>query len=369
MTDNIAGKTIVITGASSGMGAAAAGYLAAKGANVVLGARRSDRIEAIAAELNAAGHKVTAVVTDVTSQEDLRRLVDTPVESYGRIDVLTNKAGVMPLSPKPTKERMTTVNLLAAATLTLATIASSPAFSQQGSTMTSSSSVSSDDIRSVSPALARYEKEDVIDGLWSRPQLSVRDRSVVTVAILVASSQTADLPHYMNLALDNDVTPKELSEVITHLAFYAGWTKAMSAVAVAHDIFTERKIGADQLPEASPALMPLNQEGEAARQNAVQGLLGDAAPGLTDFTTDPLFKDVWLRPDLSPRDRSLVTITTLMANGQVAQLAGHLNRAFDNGLTPEQASEVVTQIAFYAGWPNAFSAGPVVTEMLKKRQQ
>ena len=261
------------------------------------------------------------------------------------------------------------MNLLAAATLTLATIASSPAFSQQGSTMTSSSSVSSDDIRSVSPALARYETEDVIDGLWSRPQLSVRDRSVVTVAILVARSQTAGLPHYMKLALDNDVTPKELSEAITHLAFYAGWTKAMSAVAVAHDIFTERKIGADQLPEASPALMPLNQEGEAARQNAVQGLLGDASPGLTNFTTDPLFKDVWLRPDLSPRDRSLVTITTLMANGQVAQLAGHLNRAFDNGLTPEQAGEVVTHIAFYAGWPNAFSAGPVVTEVLKKRQQ
>lgn len=104
MTDNIAGKTIVITGASSGMGAAAAGYLAAKGANVVLGARRSNRIEAIAAELNAAGHKATAVVTDVTSQEDLRRLVDTPVESYGRIDVLTNKAGSCRCRQSPPKK-------------------------------------------------------------------------------------------------------------------------------------------------------------------------------------------------------------------------------------------------------------------------
>ncbi|KKX25657.1 carboxymuconolactone decarboxylase family protein [Rhizobium sp. LC145] len=264
---------------------------------------------------------------------------------------------------------MTPVKLLAAATLTLATIASSPASSQQSSTMTRSTSVSSNDIRSVSPVLGRYEKEDVVEGLWARPQLSVRDRSVVTVAILVARSQAADLPLYMNLALDNGVTPKELSEIITHLAFYAGWTNATSAVAVAHDIFAERNIGADQLPEASPDLMPLNQEGEAERQKAVQGLLGDASPGLADFTTDPLFKDVWLRPDLSPRDRSLATITSLMANGQVAQLAGHLNRALDNGLTPEQAGEVVTQIAFYAGWPNAFSAGPVVAEVLKKRRQ
>jgi 4-carboxymuconolactone decarboxylase len=98
-------------------------------------------------------------------------------------------------------------------------------------------------------------------------------------------------------------------------------------------------------------------------------LLGTASPGLDQFTTDPLFKDVWLRPDLSPRDRSLVTITSLMANGQVAQLAGHLNRALNNGLTQEQAGEVITQIAFYAGWPNAFSAGPVAAEVFRSRSK
>lgn len=99
MTDNIAGKTIAITGASSGMGAAAARHLAAKGANVVLGARRADRINALAAEITDAGGKATSVATDVTRQHDLRRLVDTAVEIYGRIDVLINNAGIMPLSP------------------------------------------------------------------------------------------------------------------------------------------------------------------------------------------------------------------------------------------------------------------------------
>jgi NADP-dependent 3-hydroxy acid dehydrogenase YdfG len=99
MTDNIAGKTIVITGASSGMGAAAARHLASKGANVVLGARRVDRIDALAAEINDAGGKATSVATDVTRQDDLRKLVDTAVETYGRIDVLINNAGIMPLSP------------------------------------------------------------------------------------------------------------------------------------------------------------------------------------------------------------------------------------------------------------------------------
>jgi NADP-dependent 3-hydroxy acid dehydrogenase YdfG len=99
MTDNLADKVIVITGASSGMGAAAARHLAAKGASVVLGARRADRIEALAAEITEEGGKATAVVTDVTKREDLQKLVDTAVETYGRIDVLINNAGVMPLSP------------------------------------------------------------------------------------------------------------------------------------------------------------------------------------------------------------------------------------------------------------------------------
>lgn len=259
------------------------------------------------------------------------------------------------------------MKLLAAAALGIATIATSPTFAQQSSTMTRSTIVPTEAIQRVSPALGRYEQEDVVDGLWKRPQLSARDRSIVTVSILVARSQTSELAHYIGLALDSGVTPKELSEVITHLAFYAGWTNAMSAVAIASDVFEARNIGADQLPAATPEFLPLNEQGEATRQASVQGLLGDAVPGLAQFTTDPLFRDVWLRPDLALRDRSLVTISSLMANGQVAQLAGHLNRALDNGLTPEQAGEVVTQVAFYAGWPNAFSAGPVVAEVLKTR--
>jgi 4-carboxymuconolactone decarboxylase len=85
------------------------------------------------------------------------------------------------------------------------------------------------------------------------------------------------------------------------------------------------------------------------------------------YTTDLLFRDLWLRPALAPRDRSLVTASALVATGQVAQIPFHLNRAMDNGLTKAEASEALTQLAFYAGWPNVFSALPVVKSVLEKR--
>ena len=85
------------------------------------------------------------------------------------------------------------------------------------------------------------------------------------------------------------------------------------------------------------------------------------------YTGDVLFKDLWLRPGLAPRDRSLVTVAALVTSSQVAQIPFHLNRAMDNGLTQEQAGEAFTQLAFYAGWPNVFTALPVAKDVFEKR--
>src|SRR5882724_646578 len=221
------------------------------------------------------------------------------------------------------------------------------------------------DSRMVAPALEKYA-QGPLAGLWKRPGLTPRDRSIVTIAALIARNQTIELPYYFNVALDNGVKPREISEITTHLPFYFGWANAMSAVAVAKDVFAERKIGADQLPPASPGLLPLNNDAEAKRAAAVEQQFGNVAPGIVQYTTDVLFRDLWLRPDLAPRDRSLVTVSALISSGQVAQIPYHLNRAMDNGLTQEQAGEVVTHLAFYAGWPNAFSALPVMKDVFEK---
>jgi NADP-dependent 3-hydroxy acid dehydrogenase YdfG len=98
-TEGIAGKVVVITGASSGLGEATARHLAARGATVVLGARRVDRLEALVAEIVAGGGNAFALATDVTDAAQVQALVDAAVERYGRVDVMLNNAGLMPHSP------------------------------------------------------------------------------------------------------------------------------------------------------------------------------------------------------------------------------------------------------------------------------
>src|SRR5262249_42998767 len=98
-TSNIAGKVVVITGASSGIGASTAKLLARQGAKVVLGARRKDRIDAVVQEISAAGGQAIGFAADVTKRADVEALIRGAVDDFGRVDVLVNNAGIMPIAP------------------------------------------------------------------------------------------------------------------------------------------------------------------------------------------------------------------------------------------------------------------------------
>ena len=224
-----------------------------------------------------------------------------------------------------------------------------------------------DDVAGVAPALQRYRDTTLQRDVWNRGGLSRRDRSLVTVAALIARQQTTDMPAEFDRALDNGVKPAELSEAITHLAFYCGWSNAMSAVELASQVYARRNIGANQLPAASEQLLPLNEAAEQQRATQVDADFGTIAPGVVQYTRDLLFRELWLRPALAPRDRSLITVSALVASGHVEQIPYHLNRAMDAGLTKPEASEALTQLAFYAGWPNVFSALPVSKGVFEKR--
>jgi 4-carboxymuconolactone decarboxylase len=105
---------------------------------------------------------------------------------------------------------------------------------------------------------------------------------------------------------------------------------------------------------------------EPKAQSRAQQLMGDFAPKLAELTDDVLFDDVWARAELSPRDRSLVTVAALIANGNTEQLPSHLNRARANGISETELAEVIIHLAFYAGWPRAVSAVLVAKDVFKK---
>jgi 4-carboxymuconolactone decarboxylase len=228
--------------------------------------------------------------------------------------------------------------------------------------------VTAEQVRSVAPALERYAQDRLVGTVWQRPGLATRDRCLITLASLIARGQSFAIGYYTEKALDSGVKPAEISETITHLAYYVGWPNAMAAIGPVSAVFSRRHIGLDQLPAETPPLLPIDETAEAARAASVGGQFGDVAPGLVEYTTDYLFRDLWLRPDLAPRDRSLITVAALIAAGQVAQITFHLNRAMDNGLTETQAAEVITHLAFYAGWPNAMSALAVARDVFATRR-
>lgn len=230
-----------------------------------------------------------------------------------------------------------------------------------------------DEIQMVAPALKDFTKNDLLGNVWlkawGKGELSPRDRSVITLAAVITRNIQVEMLPMLERAIDNGVKPSEISEIITHLAFYAGWGNAMAAILPTKEVFELRKISLTELPTSNDELLPLDENTEAQRAKFVEDAFGSTSPGVVKNTTDYLFRNLWLRPALAPRDRSLVTVAALVAAGQIAQIPFHLNRAMDNGLTQDQASEVLTHLAFYAGWPNIFTALPVFKDVFIKRQK
>ncbi len=104
---------------------------------------------------------------------------------------------------------------------------------------------------------------------------------------------------------------------------------------------------------------------ESKEASRAQKLMGDFAPKFAELTDDVLFGDIWQRSKLSPRERSLITVAALIANGNTEQLPSHLNLAKENGLTEKELAEVMIHLAFYVGWPRAISAVLVAKDVFK----
>ena len=130
---------------------------------------------------------------------------------------------------------------------------------------------------------------------------------------------------------------------------------------------TDEQYGAPLRPR--PAAAAARDAAPADQPTRAQRLMGDFSPKLAQLTDDVLYADVWARPQLSPRDRSLVTISALVAMNRPDQLRSHLALARDNGVTEDEIAETITHLAFYAGWPSAVTAVTVAKEVFGKKPE
>ena len=154
-------------------------------------------------------------------------------------------------------------------------------------------------------------------------------------------------------------------------------TTAMSHIAIVEQLegksvdwmekVTDEQYAAPVRPRPAAAAAPVSAP--SGQPTPAQRLIGDFSPKLVQLTDDVLFGDVWARPQLSPRDRSLVTISALIAMNRPDQLRSHLVRARDNGVTEDEIVESITHLAFYAGWPSAITAVTVAKEVFGNKSE
>jgi 4-carboxymuconolactone decarboxylase len=153
------------------------------------------------------------------------------------------------------------------------------------------------------------------------------------------------------------------------------WHGAAPNSSMTHIAVTEQLDGktVEWMEKVSDAQYGAPPRGQAASPNAgpqprpSQGAIGDFAPKLAQITDDVLYGDIWERPELSKRDRSLVTVAALIALNRPDQLRSHLRIARQNGVTEDELIETITHLAFYAGWPNAVTAIGVAKEVFEKK--
>ncbi len=208
-----------------------------------------------------------------------------------------------------------------------------------------------------SPYLGEIRNTVLYGDIWERPQLSARDRSLVTVAVTQALYATNELRLHIGRALDNGVTQSEIAELIGHVLWYSGFPTAVNAARVAAEVFAER--GLPELAESSPREPNLDVE------PLFSGIFPSAP--YVGALLNLLYDESWERQELSLRDRSLVTVAVGTALYASSEVQFHVGRALDNGVTQEEISELITHVTFYSGFPTGVNAARVAATVFEQR--
>ena len=194
--------------------------------------------------------------------------------------------------------------------------------------------------------------------IWERPGLSRRHRSMITIAVLQAL-ELEELRWHIDFAFENGLTQDEISEIILHTTFYAGWPTGVSASRVAADVFRQRGLPVGQ---SAATWQPPSDSVVTYTSGAYA-----AVPKLGELRNSLLYGDIWERPHLSKRERSMLTVAVSQAT-YVNELRGNMRLALDEyGVTQEEITEIILHVAFYSGWPGAVNAGGQAAELFEER--
>jgi 4-carboxymuconolactone decarboxylase len=209
-----------------------------------------------------------------------------------------------------------------------------------------------------SPYLNKILREDLYADVWERPGLSPRDRSLITIAITQSLYATEEIRAHIGRGLNNGLTQAEISELIAHVLVYSGFPTGVNAARVAREVYAQRNLPAEV------TATPRNREPVVppAYPNSFP-----QAPYLDDLLNEWVYGEVWERPDLSKRDRSLATIAVAQGMGAQSELRSHITRGLDNGVTQEEIGELITHIAFYTGIPAAVNAARTAAAVFESR--
>ena len=224
-------------------------------------------------------------------------------------------------------------------------------------------------------ALGSYALDFVMGDVWSRKELSGRDRSLIVLSILATLHQTNQLSFYTRGALNHGLTPEEIREVMTHLSLYAGFPRALDAMAAVNSVLKKVEKSPDKkgLPPAeqftdeqrmtsgTAVLARLSGSDASDPQELLASMVGKLGP-IADIGLKHGFGDAWARSQLSRRDRSLVTVSILTALGRAAELEIHIPGAIRHGVTKVELEELMLTALAYVGAPLAVEAMQIVNQ-------
>ncbi|MEM9565761.1 MAG: carboxymuconolactone decarboxylase family protein [Actinomycetota bacterium] len=216
-------------------------------------------------------------------------------------------------------------------------------------------------------ALGTFAIDHVLGTLWSRPQLSRRDRSLIVITFLAVLGSDDELRIHLRGAVNHGVERHEIREVVNQVAGYAGYPLAFAATRIVDEVLAELD-GVERLPPKEPAPPVDDPDRWVAATDVMGTIFGGRASndpaearagivaalgGVGELAFDWGFGELWARSELSRRDRSMVTVAILAVLSREAELMVHVPAALNHGVTRVEVEEIMTQLTVYGGFPRA----------------